>query len=76
VDKERFNELLGKIKCKENGAAAFTALYRFYFPRIVAHIKSRYKKYGHLGEDIAQDFFLKLLKKEIKEEIRNPIVDF
>ncbi len=43
---------------------AFDKLYKFYFPKIVIHIYVIYKN-KNLSEDVAQEFFIKLL--EMKE---------
>lgn len=47
-------------------------LYDFFFHRIVLHISYKYKN-SDIGEDIAQMFFVKLLKMEGVCEITNPL---
>lgn len=57
MEKRRFNRLLKKIKRDEK---AFDAIYDFYYKRIVYHLSRNYGK--ELAEDIAHEFFLKLIK--------------
>lgn len=68
MDTLKFNILLQSIK---HSKKAFEELYRYYFPRIKVDIGRRYKDEG-LGEDIAQDFFLKLYKIKPMEWIKHP----
>lgn len=72
MEKEKFNKLL--IKCRHSGigADAMNELIEFYFPKIVIHISAKFRSKS-LGEDMAQEFFTKLLKIEIKEEIEKPL---
>lgn len=49
-----------------------TELVRFFFPKIVLHISLRFGN-EHLGEDVAQDFFTKLLTLAISDEIKYPL---
>ena len=69
---DRFNKLLVKSRYRETGLSAMTEIYVFYYPKIVLHI---YRKYGdkNFAEDIAQDFFVKLLGMKFKDEIKNPL---
>ncbi len=55
-----FNICLRKIK---TNIKAFNRLYNYYFPKIVVHIYVIYKNKS-LSEDIAQDFFVKLLETQ------------
>ena len=59
MEKRRFNRLLKKIKRDEK---AFDAIYDFYYKRIVYHLSRNYGK--ELAEDIAHEFFLKLIKND------------
>lgn len=70
MEKEEFNKLIAE-KNNPDGIA-FVELYKFLFPKIVIHIIKKYKN-RTLGEDIAHNFFHKLLKMEIKEEIEKPL---
>ena len=51
-----FNRLLSRIKKDEK---ALEKIYDFYYPRIILHIKTKYKDIS--GEDVAQEFFLNLI---------------
>ena len=68
MDAVEFNRLLRKLKSK---SSAFTKVYKFYFPKIVLHITSKYRNKG-LGEEVAQEFFVKLLKMSVEEHIKSP----
>lgn len=62
MDKRRFNYFLSHIKFDE---AAFRSLYRYYYPKIVLHIKFLYP--GADAESVGQEFFLSLMTmKSIK----------
>ena len=62
-----FNLLLKSIQKSER---SLEKVYSFYYPRIVYHLG---KKYGKaLAEDVAQDFFKKLLEKDSFEYVKNP----
>ncbi|MBR1746903.1 MAG: sigma-70 family RNA polymerase sigma factor [Clostridia bacterium] len=59
MDEREFNKLLAQIKTSER---ALKKMYDFYFYKIVYHVG---KKYGKtFAEDVAQEFFLKLLRSE------------
>ena len=68
MNEKEFNKYLRKLKTDKK---AFNKLYNYYFPQIVLHIYFLYKDYG-LGEDVAQEFFIKLLKKAEYEYINYP----
>ena len=57
MEEERFNKLLKKI----HNPRAFNILYNFYYSKIVSHIYFKFKS-KDLGEDVAQEFFVKLLQ--------------
>lgn len=58
-----FNGFLKKI---QRDSRAIEDIYNFYYPRIVKHIS---EKYGFiLAEDVAQEFFLKLIQSCDKQE--------
>lgn len=57
---KEFNKWIGKLKTDKR---AFDTLYKYYFPKIVIHINSKFIGLN-MGEDIAQEFFLDLLRKE------------
>ncbi len=69
MDKKKFNSLIKKISFDES---AFEDIYKFYFPRIQLFIGRKYNDY-RLGEDIAQEFFMKLGSLNIDKKIENPI---
>ncbi len=49
----------------------FDKLYEYYFPRIVVHINRTFSDF-HIGEDVAQEFFIKLFKITPPEQIDYP----
>lgn len=55
-----FNICLQRIK---KSVKAFNRLYKYYFPKIVIHIYMIYKN-EDLSQDVAQDFFMKLMEME------------
>ncbi|MBR2971051.1 MAG: sigma-70 family RNA polymerase sigma factor [Clostridia bacterium] len=55
-----FNICLRRIK---TNVKAFNRLYKFYFPKIVIHIFVIYKN-KNLSEDVAQEFFMKLMEMQ------------
>lgn len=59
MDEKKFNWLLKSIGISSD---AFSALYTYYFPKIVNHIRLTFGKRG-LGEDVAHDFFMKFLEQ-------------
>jgi RNA polymerase sigma-70 factor (ECF subfamily) len=63
-----FNYLLRVLKYNQK---AFTALYNYYFPRIVVHISNVFND-EKLGEDIAQEFFIKLFKMNYSKFVVYP----
>jgi RNA polymerase sigma-70 factor (ECF subfamily) len=68
VKARTFNQLLKKIRKNRD---ALTKIYNYFYPLIVIHINRSFR--GKLdGNDIAQQFFLKLLDMEIKEYINHP----
>lgn len=73
MNRSSFNRLLAKMKRKDKkGNDAFTELYKFFFPKIVIHIWNYYRN-KNLGEDVAQEFFTKLLTLKIEKEIEYPV---
>lgn len=57
MEAPEFNRLLKELT---QDTHAIEKMYSFYYPRIVQHIG---RKYGHiLAEDVAQEFFLKLIQ--------------
>lgn len=67
MNKSEFNRLLNRIRTDES---ALMALYRYYYPRIILHIDRVYPKIN--SEDVAQEFFLNLLKMQNTTYIENP----
>lgn len=63
-----FNICLRKIK---TNVKAFNRLYKFYFPKIVIHIFVIYKNKS-LSEDVAQEFFMKLIDMQEFKYITYP----
>lgn len=57
---KEFNKCIRKLKTDRK---IFNFFYKYYFPKIVVHINSKFIGLD-IGEDIAQEFFLDLLKKE------------
>lgn len=68
MEVHKFNSL---IKNRNENLSSFKLLYEYFFPRIVLHISRKYKS-EKLGEDIAQDFFIKLKKLNIDYIIKSP----
>lgn len=67
MDVIKFNYLLNKsLSDKE----ALSALYKYYYPRIVLHVKRVYPKVD--AEEIAQEFFLNLLNRKSVRFVKNP----
>lgn len=68
MDARQFNVLLNKA-CKDEHA--FELLYDFYYKRIVLRLSNCFGR--DLAEDVAQDFFMKLvMSKKQYEYIENP----
>lgn len=71
MEAREFNKLLKRIKTDQS---AFDRLYEYYFAKIVFHVKRRF--YPSIDEslacDIANTFFLKLLRLEVEGEIEYP----
>lgn len=65
---KKFNKLLKEVKCN---LRAFTELYTYYFPKVVFFITNKYRD-TQLGEDVAQDLFIKLFDIQY-EYINNPL---
>lgn len=68
MEKFRFNKLIQNIKFNKKD---FEELYVYYFPRIKVFIGRRYKDES-FGEDIAQEFFLKINRLVITKWIDYP----
>ena len=68
MDAQQFNLLLNNANKNEK---AFELLYNFYYRRIVAKIAKSFGK--EFAEDVAQEFFIRLVKFDKKYEfINNP----
>lgn len=67
MDPLQFNRLLRRIK---TDADALDKLYDYYYPRIILHIKKVYP--GASAEDVAQEFFYRLLRSENRGYIAKP----
>lgn len=67
MDKKKFNLLLDSYKTDRN---SFIELYEYYFHRIVYHISIKFGK--TFAEDIAQEFFVKLMRIQIDEPVEYP----
>lgn len=68
IDTTRFNQLLKTAKYDES---AFEELYLYYYPSIINRV---YYKYGNrnLGIDVAQEFFLEILKMDGSKHVEYP----
>ena len=69
MDKNKFNFYLKNLNKKQR---YLEEIYLFYFPKIVIHINRKFNKQIS-GEDIAQDFFIKLKNYSYKDFIESPI---
>lgn len=58
MDAKEFSRLLKTI---DSDARSIDAICKFYYKRIVLHVGAKFGK--QLAEDVAQDFFINLLKK-------------
>lgn len=67
MDSKVFNRLLNKIKYDNE---ALNTLYDYFYPRIVLHLKRTYPCAD--ADDIAQEFFIRLLKSPCNTYVRNP----
>jgi len=67
LNESEFNRLLLSVK---TSVRALEKLHEYYFGRIVFHIAKKYGK--DFAEDVAQDFFLWLLKAESLPHVTNP----
>lgn len=67
MDDKKFNQLIEKLKNPD----AFNVLYEYFYPKTVNHI---YFEFGnkHLGEDVAQEYFMKLIKMKINYCVEHP----
>lgn len=63
-----FNTLLKNI----HNAKFLEKLYNYYFSRIVLYISQKYNNSELIAQDVAQEFFLYLIKLEKKPFIKNP----
>lgn len=68
MNKAVFNYCIRKV---DSSRLCFDRLYNHYYPLIVLHIESRYGD-RHFAEDIAQEFFVKLLRGAFKGTVENP----
>lgn len=67
MDIIKFNYLLNRALTDKE---SFSTLYKYYYPRIILHVKRTYPKVD--AEEIAQEFFLNLLKRKSVKIIKNP----
>ncbi len=67
MEKTKFNQLLKNYKTDRE---SFIKLYEYYYHRIVFHIAFKFSK--DIAEDVAQEFFVKLMRIEIEEDIEYP----
>lgn len=67
MDSKVFNVLLNKIK---DDGDALNALYDYFYPRIVLHMKRTYPCAD--ADDIAQEFFLRLLTFPCRTYVHKP----
>lgn len=68
MESAKFNKLIHRFK---GDIKSFDQIYKYYFPRITIYINRKYYNY-HIGEDIAQDFFVKLFDIQIPDKIEYP----
>lgn len=68
MDKSKFNRLIHRFK---DDIGSFNKIYEYYFPRIKIYIDRKYYDYD-FGEDVAQEFFIKLFKANIPDDIEYP----
>lgn len=66
MDVQQFNMLLSKA---HTDAKCFGLLYSFYYKRIVMQFCKKFGK--EFAEDVAQDFFIKIIKSDKKYEYIN-----
>lgn len=67
MDVIEFNILLNRALTDKE---AFSTLYKYYYPRIILHIKRLYPKAD--AEGTAQEFFVNLLKRKSMSFVKNP----
>lgn len=67
MDVIKFNLLLNRALTDKE---ALSALYKYYYPRIILHIKRTYPKAD--AEETAQEFFLNLMKRKSYKFVKNP----
>ena len=67
MDEREFNRLLRSVQTSER---ALTKLHEYYFGRIVCHFARTYGK--TFAEDVAQDFFVWLLRAEDLPHVEYP----
>lgn len=67
MEKSQFNKLLNAYKTSKD---SFDELYRCFFHKIVYHISWKFSR--EIAEDVAQEFFLKLMRIEVDEPVENP----
>ena len=67
MEAKEFNNYLRDLKVD---GRAFDALYDFYYARIIRHLTGDFGK--EIAEDVAHDFFVKLITSERQEYIRKP----
>lgn len=67
MDVLEFNLLLNRALTDKS---AFSTLYKFYYPRIILHIRRTYPKVD--AEEVAQEFFLNLMKRKSYQFVKNP----
>lgn len=67
MEEKDFNKLLRHIASDKK---AFQVLYKFYYPRIINHINRMYPNVD--AEEIAHEFFIKLLSAKKFNYVKNP----
>lgn len=67
ISEREFNKLLSRISYDQK---AFIRLYEEFYSGIILHIKSVYP--NATAEDVAQEFFIKLINRKSKEYVKNP----
>lgn len=67
ISEREFNKLLLRVSYDQE---AFIRLYEEFYSSIILHIKSVYPNVN--AEDVAQEFFIKLINRKSKEYVKSP----
>lgn len=67
MDAQKFNYILANYKRDKQ---CFIELYEYYYHRIVFHVGWKFGK--EVAEDVAQDFFVKLMRIELDHPVEYP----